>query len=83
MPMEFRGIQNSTVLQIGYDVDTHTLQVTFSGGRTYQYDQVPKTVADSFLNAKSKGAFVAEQLRNKYTYRCLNPPPAATEGAEE
>jgi hypothetical protein len=76
--MEYRPIQSSSVLLIGYDVEIRALQVTFTSGRTYIYDQVPKNVADAFLNAKSKGQFVATELRDKYTYRCLNPKPVET-----
>ena len=75
MAMEYKAVTSSSVLQIGYDVESHTLEVLFASQRRYAYDNVPKEVADSFLNAKSKGLFVAESLRDKYTYRCLNPPP--------
>jgi len=72
--MEYRQVESSSVKVIGWDVASKTLEVTFTSGRTYRYDQVPSDVANGFLNAKSKGVYLAENIRDKYTYTCLNPP---------
>jgi hypothetical protein len=73
--MEYRNVKSSSLTRVGYDLAARTLEVTFTSGRIYQYDQVPKETADGLLNAKSKGQFLAESIVGKFTYRCLNPLP--------
>ena len=64
--MEYKEVESSSVKRIGYDAPSQTLEVTFASARTYRYSGVPTEVANAFLNAKSKGLFVATDLRDKY-----------------
>jgi hypothetical protein len=45
------------------------LEVEFKTGWVYQYLDVPNRVFNDFLNASSKGRFLWNQIRGKYTYR--------------
>lgn len=67
MTMKYTPITGSTnVKMIGYDDDLKTLHVTFKGNRTYAVQNVPMMVYQRFLNAKSKGVFYHEHIKNKY-----------------
>jgi|SRR5271155_187610 len=80
--MEYKEVESSSVKRIGYDAPSQTLEVTFASARTYRYSGVPTEVANAFLNAKSKGLFVATDLRDKYPYACLNPNQLCSRRAE-
>ncbi len=45
-----------------------TLTVEFHSGAQYNYYGVPEDVAESFVNAPSKGKFVWRALRDQYDY---------------
>src|ERR1700687_4470302 len=73
--MEHRNVKSSMISRIGYDVAEKLLDVTFRANRTYRYSAVPKEIADGLLAAKSHGIYFAENVRDKFKYVCLNPPP--------
>lgn len=45
------------------------LELLFSSGRRYRYFGVPRTVAERFAAALSKGQFFNREVRNRY--RCI------------
>ena len=45
------------------------MTVTFVSGRVYVYEDVPDEVAAAFKNARSKGAFFNQQIRDRYACR--------------
>ena len=56
-------VASSNVRQIGYDVQTNQMYVTFWSGSTYVYDRVPLDIYREFMRAKSKGRFVWRTIR--------------------
>jgi hypothetical protein len=60
---------NSTAIErIGYNADARQLRVTFAGGNTYKYYDVPRGVYESFMQAESKGAFFNSYIRDRYDF---------------
>lgn len=56
---------SSNVVAIGYDAGTRTAYVQFKTG-TYAYAGVDLPTWQKFQNAKSKGEFVAQQLKGNF-----------------
>ena len=54
---------------IGYETKKHMLQVEFIAGGIYQYENVPESVYQSFLDASSHGQFFESQIKGRYSYR--------------
>ena len=54
---------------IGYESKWNMLQVEFIAGGTYQYENVPSRVYESFLNAPSHGRFFETEIKGRYSYR--------------
>jgi len=52
-----------------YSPERRELKVTFVSGRLYAYEDVPPEVAAAFKDARSKGSFFNQQIRDRYTYR--------------
>ncbi len=62
-------VESSSVRFIGYDPENEKLYVKFTSGATYEYDDVPASVYDSFMESPSKGRFVNNVLTCLYNYR--------------
>ena len=62
-------VLSSEIEWIGYESKRSMLQVEFIVGGTYQYDNVPPRVYESFLNAPSHGRFFETQIKGHYSYR--------------
>ena len=54
---------------IGYERKKNMLQVEFIAGGIYQYDRVPESVYQDFLNADSHGQYFDVHIKGHYTYR--------------
>ncbi len=61
--MQHVAVNSSSIRSIGYDDKTGNMQVTFSSGKTYQYAGVSPTLHRDFMQAKSKGKFFADHIR--------------------
>lgn len=60
---------STRILKIIYFTNDKTLVVTFKSGATYEYLEVPHTVASGFMETNSIGKYFDAHIRNKYNYR--------------
>ena len=63
--IKFVEVQSSNVVSIGYE--NNNLYVNYKSG-TYKYENVDQSVYESLLNSESKGRFMNEHIKPKYTY---------------
>jgi hypothetical protein len=66
--MERTPVDSRTIVSIGYDASTQTLEVEFTNGNVYQYFDVPSTVHEELMTAESKGAFLNAQIKGSFRY---------------
>jgi hypothetical protein len=57
------SVESSAIASIGYDEETETLEVEFTGGTVYCYLRVPADIAAAFVDADSRGKYFAEVVR--------------------
>lgn len=62
-------VKSSMMTAIDYDDDRRELDITFVGGKTYRYFEVPSDIYDGLLDAESKGAFFNEHIKDRFEYR--------------
>ena len=62
-------VLSSEIEWIGYEQKRHMLQVEFIAGSIYQYDNVPQSVYQEFLDAPSHGRYFESQIKGRYSYR--------------
>ena len=58
---------STAIERFSYDESARELHVTFVGGATYTYYDVPKQVYAAF--ARSKGQHVNAYVKNRYDFR--------------
>ncbi|WP_312930294.1 KTSC domain-containing protein [Agrobacterium cavarae] len=61
-------VSSSTVISIGYDADTETLEVEFASGTIYQYYNIGSAIYEQLMQAPSKGQYINVYLKNAYPY---------------
>ncbi|MHA1736936.1 MAG: KTSC domain-containing protein [Candidatus Heimdallarchaeota archaeon] len=62
------NIQSSSIVSIGYDIENEVLQVEFTRGAIYNYDEVkPKHFCD-LLFAESIGSHFSKKIAKMYNF---------------
>lgn len=64
--MERETVASSTLLSIGYEPESNTLEVEFKSGGVYQYYNVPDAIYQQFMNSDSKGKFLHAYIKPAY-----------------
>jgi hypothetical protein len=66
--MHTTTVSSSNISAIGYNCEIEQLQVDFKSGTSYTYDNVPTRVFQDFLHSESKGKFLNNVIKNKYSF---------------
>lgn len=62
--------ESSNIAAVHYDDDKQTLVIDFKGGGSYEYKDVPKSVAEQFEKEPSAGKYFYKAIRlGGYEYR--------------
>jgi lysyl-tRNA synthetase class 2 len=70
--MRLKKINSRAILAVGYDANRLFLEVKFKiSKRIYGYLNVPKEVFEDFMNAKSKGSFFNQKIKDRYKFILL------------
>jgi hypothetical protein len=64
-------VDSTAILHIHYDELAAELVITFVGGNSYKYFDVPRPVYQRFLRASSKGAFFNAWIKDRYDFAHL------------
>jgi len=62
-------VPGKEVVGIGYDFDSHSLEIELRGTRVYQFFNVPETVYRDLISCRSPDDFFVRQIIG--TYRTL------------
>lgn len=62
-------VVSSEIEWVGYEHKRNMLQVEFIAGSVYQYEPVPETIFQAFLEAPSHGRFFETEVKGKYSFR--------------
>jgi len=65
-------VVSEAIRDIRYDAERAKLFVRFRDGDQYVYVGVPGEVHRSFIDAESKGAFFAREIRDRYPYNLID-----------
>lgn len=67
--MERVAVRSTEIAIVGYDPASRLLEVAFRNGNLYHYAEVPQTVYDQMIQAKSVGTYFAEHVKTVYAYK--------------
>lgn len=60
---------STVIASVHYNADTKVLQIIFTTGRIYLYYDVPPTVYEELIHARSKGSFFNKKIRGHFTFK--------------
>lgn len=64
--MEMIKVESSNVERIGWE--DNNLFVEYKGGNLYKYENVTREIYLELLGSKSRGHYLNESIKGKYTY---------------
>lgn len=64
--MEMIHVNSSAISAIGYDQNTMRMRIRFTQRDTYDFCGVPADIFQGLLNAKSKGTYYNDHIRDRY-----------------
>lgn len=65
--MDWRPLESSNLSACRYDPETQVLQIRFRSGRSYDYKDVPQTVAEGLESASSPGRYFNAAIKGQYS----------------
>jgi KTSC domain-containing protein len=69
--VQLKTVESSMIHAVGYERQTHTLEVVFNSGQTYQYHDVPPEEYAGLMAADSKGSYMRAHIIDMYEYTTL------------
>jgi hypothetical protein len=66
--MELVDVSSSVIARVGFDCQTHTLDVWFHSGRVYRYFMVPAVTYDRLLASESIGGYYNREIRDRFQF---------------
>jgi hypothetical protein len=66
--MHRHRVSSSSLISVGYDAPSKTLELEFLSGAVYRYRKVPRLIYDELMRAPSKGRFVNAFVRDTFPF---------------
>jgi hypothetical protein len=70
--MQRQNVSSSDIKSIGYDRESHILEIEFHSGGIYQYFNVPVVVYENLMSASSHGEFFHQNIKDVYQFSKIN-----------
>ncbi|MGA9773656.1 MAG: KTSC domain-containing protein [Blastocatellia bacterium] len=64
--MKLTTVESSMIHAVGYDQESRTLEVIFTSGRIYCYENVPASEYKGLMEAQSKGQYMRYSIIDMY-----------------
>jgi hypothetical protein len=66
--MKRQSVSSTNISSVGYDSESHTLEVEFRGSGVYQYFDVPQSIYDALMHASSHGSYFHRHIKDQYRW---------------
>lgn len=64
--MEMMRVNSQAIRAVGYEPDSRRMKITFEQGDTYDFCNVPAYIYEGLMNARSKGEYYNDHIRDRY-----------------
>jgi hypothetical protein len=61
-------VSSSMMTRLNYDDSTSELDITFIGGKTYRYFEVPPEIYEGLMDSESKGEYFNQNIKDTFAY---------------
>ena len=66
--MEHQPVTSRAIRAVGYNAPTQVMELRFTSGTLYRFFDVPEFLHRGLMLAKSKGAYFAKRINNRYRF---------------
>lgn len=66
--MERQAVSSSTLVSVGYDPNSETLEIEFKSGSIYRYFNVPPFEHERLMSADSHGVYFNANIKDRYPF---------------
>lgn len=66
--MERVSVSSSNIASVGHNESSQILEVEFLDGAVYEYYDVPEHVYQELITASSAGGYLAQRVKNVYSF---------------
>ena len=66
MPRLTQDFSSAAIARAFYDTETQELEIVFTSGRGYTYNNVPENIWESLCSARSAGSYFASNIKDRY-----------------
>lgn len=66
--MTRQPVRSSNIRSVGYDIDSHELEIEFHHGGIYLFHNVPPMLYHALMAAPSKGSYFARYIKEIYEF---------------
>ena len=72
--MKREHVDSSSLNSVGYDPESHTLEVEFRNGGVYRYLDVPEDEYSELRGSDSLGRYLNARIKPRFRWRRVAPP---------
>jgi hypothetical protein len=65
-------VNSPTILSVGYEPDSESLQLEFPGSTVYEYHKVKPVIYMGLMYTDSKGHYFNRHIKDQYEYTLVN-----------
>ncbi len=66
MPRYSRQFFSTAISSADYDTDEQTLDILFTNGKRYTYENVPENIWEGLIGASSSGTYFHSHIKDRY-----------------
>ena len=66
--MKRQSVSSTNISSVGYDSESHTLEVEFRGSGVYQYFDVLQSIYEALMHASSHGSYFHRHIKDQYRW---------------
>ena len=66
MAIQTKSLSSSVLASASYDPETREMELTFTSGRSYTYNEVPQETFDALASAPSAGRYFNNFIKDIY-----------------
>jgi hypothetical protein len=67
------AVQSSLMRSVGYDATARRLEIEFSDGDVYLYENVPESIYKELISAASIGSYFTARIMRNIDFPCSGP----------
>ena len=71
-PMKLKRVESEMIESVGYDEELRVLDVVFSSGDKYRYEDVPPFEYEGLMVAESKGQYMHKRIIGRFKYKRIS-----------